>query len=341
MPAIRTALAVVALICLAACSGTGSLPSAAPGATSLVEATSSPEAPATASAEPEPTHIAAATAATVAIPSSSLTVDLGGETNGVAVCAGSVWVAVGAPRDEIVRIDPETGDVVGSIKDGSNLTCLDGEPWAAVGEHEIRHVDPETMETVASVPVNTWYVGVGAGSVWAPSGPTSSGSTRKRPRSWRRSRFMSGWTLPKLTATTTRCGPQSSWPTWSIASIQRRTRWSPRSPPATMRTASWSSRKRSGSAMPTKRRSRGSTRRPMRPCSWTGQDRGSGWARGADPSGRLRATEETSFDRPDDQPGGAAGARRWLALRHRCHGYHAVGIRRTRVRVRDPVQRAR
>ena len=170
MPAIRTALAVVALICLAACSGTGSLPSAAPGATSLVEATSSPEAPATGSAEPEPTHIAAATAATVAIPSSSLTVDLEGETNGVAVCAGSVWVAVGAPRDEIVRIDPETGDVVGSIKDGSNLTCLDGEPWAAVGEHEIRHVDPETMETVASVPVKTWYVGVGAGSVWAPSG---------------------------------------------------------------------------------------------------------------------------------------------------------------------------
>ena len=139
-------------------------------ATSLVEATSSPEAPATASAEPEPTHIAAATGATVAIPSSSLTVDLEGETNGVTVCAGSVWVAVGAPRNEIVRIDPETGDVVGAIKDGSNLTCLDGEPWAAVGGTEIRHVDPETMKTVASVPVNTYYVGVGAGSVWAPSG---------------------------------------------------------------------------------------------------------------------------------------------------------------------------
>ena len=165
----RTVVVAVALISLAGCGSIGGSPSTDPTTTLHPEATSSPEAPATSSAEPEPTHIAAATGAPVAIPSSSLTVDLGGETNGVAVCDGSVWVAVGAPRDEIVRIDPGSGHVIGTIKDGFNLTCLDGEPWAAVGD-EVRHVDPETMKTVASVPVKAYYVGVGAGSVWAPTG---------------------------------------------------------------------------------------------------------------------------------------------------------------------------
>ena len=104
------------------------------------------------------------------IPSDSLEVALQGETNGVAVCAGSVWVAVGAPRDGIVQIDPASGQVIREIEKGTNLACLDGQPWAAIGGSEIRHVSADTGETLASVPVNSFYVGTGAGSIWAASG---------------------------------------------------------------------------------------------------------------------------------------------------------------------------
>ena len=167
----RIVPAVVALLLVAGCVSVGGMPSAIPSASSSAVATSSPKAEATASSEPQAAHIPAATGVPVAVPRGSMTINLEGETNGVTACAGSVWVAVGAGRDEIVRIDPASGDVVGAIKDGFNLTCLDGEPWAAVGGAEIRHVNAETTGTVASVPVGTYYVGVGAGSVWAPSGP--------------------------------------------------------------------------------------------------------------------------------------------------------------------------
>ena len=168
----RTMPAVVALLLLAGCSSVGSSSPAIPAASSPPEETPFPERDvATPSPAPEAMHVPPATGVPVELPSNSMRVNLDGETNGVTVCAGSVWVAGGLGIDAIVRIDPASGDVVGSIDDGFNLACLDGEPWAAVGGAEIRHVNPKTMKTMASVPVSTYYVGVGAGSVWAPSGP--------------------------------------------------------------------------------------------------------------------------------------------------------------------------
>lgn len=166
----RISGAVVGLLLVAGCTSVNGSLSTKPTTAPPAAATSSPDAEATASPEAAVTHIAAASGNPVAIPSSSRTVLLEGETNGITVCHGSVWVAVGAPRDAEVRIDPDSGDVVGEIERGSNLACLDDEPWVAVGGAEIRHLDPDTMGTSASVPVSTYYVGVGAGSVWAPSG---------------------------------------------------------------------------------------------------------------------------------------------------------------------------
>ena len=165
-----TAGALVGLLLLAGCTNVNGSLSTIPSTPSPAAATSLPAAGTTASPEAAIPHIAAASGNPGSIPSSSTTVLLEGETNGITVCDGSVWVAVGAPRDAEVRIDPDSGGVVGEIEGGSNLACLDDEPWVAVGGAEIRHLDPDTMETIASVPVSTYYVGTGAGSVWAPSG---------------------------------------------------------------------------------------------------------------------------------------------------------------------------
>jgi glutamine cyclotransferase len=167
----KAALAVVALLLLAGCGSIGGSPSAILSTAPPAVPIPSLEAEATESPSPEATHIAVASGEQTELPSTTMTVNLDGETNGVTVCAGSVWVAGGHGIDAIVRVDPASGDVGGAIEDGFNLACLDGEPWAAVGGVEIRHVHADTLETVASVPVRTYYVGIGAGSIWAPSGP--------------------------------------------------------------------------------------------------------------------------------------------------------------------------
>ena len=258
MPAIRTALAVVALICLAGCSGTGSLPSAAPGATSLAEATSSPEAPATASAEPEPTHIAAATGAhrrhTEQQPDSR---PRGRDKRGHRLCrVGLGGCRCSRETKSSGSIPQRVTSLVRSrtVSTSPVLMVSHGRPSA---EHEIRHVDPETMKTVASVPVNTYYVGVGAGSVWAPSGPDV---VRIDPET---AEVVA--TIPVhewLDVTEVDGNDDAVWATVKEANLVYRI------DPATntvvaeipagdvSRTASWSSPKRSGSAMPTKRRSR-------------------------------------------------------------------------------------
>jgi DNA-binding beta-propeller fold protein YncE len=149
---------LVLLVALSACGSTpsGSLSSAS------IEATPSIAAQAT--------HVPLGPGTPGPIPSDSLKVSLGGETNGVVACAGWVWVAHGA-AEGIAQIDPGTGTVIGEIEGGTNLACSDGEPWAAVGGAEIRHVDAETRETLGSVAVaNAYYVWVGAGSIWAGSG---------------------------------------------------------------------------------------------------------------------------------------------------------------------------
>ena len=108
--------------------------------------------------------------APTSLPAGTIAVDLGGETNGVAVCGGSVWVAYYQGGDAIAQINPANGSVLGLVEGGLNLACFDGQPWAAVGT-AIQHIDPKTRAVLASVDVrNAYYVGVGAGSVWTPSG---------------------------------------------------------------------------------------------------------------------------------------------------------------------------
>ena len=105
-----------------------------------------------------------------AIPADSIKVDLGGETNGVAICGGSVWVQVNTGgSDSIAQVDPATGQELGRIDKGTNLACFEDEPWAAVGGEAIQHLDAKTRAVLASVDVEAFYVGTGAGSVWAPS----------------------------------------------------------------------------------------------------------------------------------------------------------------------------
>jgi streptogramin lyase len=86
------------------------------------------------------------------------------------VCAGWLWVQVYSGSDALVQIDPASGEVVGQIEGGTNLACFGGEPWAAVDGTAIQHLNAEGREVLASVAVKTYYAGVGAGSVWVPSG---------------------------------------------------------------------------------------------------------------------------------------------------------------------------
>ena len=158
-----------ALVLATGCTGVGS--SASPSLPASVEATPSTTPSVMYVPAASATHIPAAAGDPGPIPTDSITVDLGGETNGVTVCAGWVWVQVYSETDAIVQIDPDTGAVVDQVDGGTNLACFDGEPWAAVGGNEIRHLDPETRATLASIAVvNAYYVGSGAGSVWTASG---------------------------------------------------------------------------------------------------------------------------------------------------------------------------
>ena len=72
---------------------------------------------------------------------------------------------------------------------------------------------------MTSVPVSTYYVGVGAGPCGRLPAPMSSGSTPKLPRSWRRSN--SGVPGRHGSGRQRRRGWDGKEPTWSIASIRR------------------------------------------------------------------------------------------------------------------------
>ena len=105
-----------------------------------------------------------------ALPADSIKVSLGGETNGVSVCAGSVWVAVHTEAtDSVAQVDPVAGKVLGSIDGATNSACFAGEPWAAVSGTAIQHINPATRSAIAKVPLEAFYVGAAAGSIWAPS----------------------------------------------------------------------------------------------------------------------------------------------------------------------------
>lgn len=159
-PSTRAFVGAVVVLALTACAAAGGAASGTPSAPSSADAG--------ASEPPEVPHVPAASGEPGPIPSESIVVALGNETNSVTACGGWIWVQVYSGKDAIVQIDPGTGEVVRKIAGGNNVACLDGETWAAVGGTEVRHIDAETGKTIVSVPAQTYYVTAGAGSVWAP-----------------------------------------------------------------------------------------------------------------------------------------------------------------------------
>ena len=151
-------LLLARLGCLAVAFALSACGSGGPAATVV------PSSPAT------PAASSLATARPFAIPADSVKVSLGGETNGVTACAGFVWVQVHIEAADVVaQIDPASGKNLGLIDGATNLACFDDEPWAAVDGTAIKHLDPVTRAVIASVAVEAYYVGAGAGAIWAPT----------------------------------------------------------------------------------------------------------------------------------------------------------------------------
>jgi DNA-binding SARP family transcriptional activator/ABC-type transport system substrate-binding protein/streptogramin lyase len=93
-----------------------------------------------------------------------------GAGGGVAVGAGSVWVAQGLSR--ITRISPASGRVESSlaVADASYVTFGDGALWVANSDlGTLTKVDPSTGTVVATTRIGIWIccVAVAGGYVWA------------------------------------------------------------------------------------------------------------------------------------------------------------------------------
>jgi streptogramin lyase len=91
-----------------------------------------------------------------------------GVGGGVAIGAGSVWVAQGQSR--IARIDPASGRVEStvSIPDASEIAFGDGAIWAAASDlGTVTKIDPRTGTVVATARIGPWIccVAVGGGYV--------------------------------------------------------------------------------------------------------------------------------------------------------------------------------
>ena len=74
---------------------------------------------------------------------------------GIALGAGSLWVAVRDERDGLLRIDPVTGDVQDRYPIfATSVVANDEEVWAGgFGYGEIHRIDPDTNEVTVDVPV--------------------------------------------------------------------------------------------------------------------------------------------------------------------------------------------
>jgi YVTN family beta-propeller protein len=82
-------------------------------------------------------------------------IPIGGRPRGIAVAAGSVWVA---NRDDktLLRIDPSTQQVVRTIGLGAapaDITAGNGDVWVALDDEEVLRVDPGINDVVARIRV--------------------------------------------------------------------------------------------------------------------------------------------------------------------------------------------
>ena len=109
--------------------------------------------------------------AAAALAVSPATVDVGEANFGLAAAGGSVWVG-GLDRGDVVRVDPETGKVLGRVSIGVrvfNLVSAPGAVWAIANfTQTAARIDARSGRVTATVRVGTapYDVEWGFGSAW-------------------------------------------------------------------------------------------------------------------------------------------------------------------------------
>jgi len=109
--------------------------------------------------------------AAAALAASPATVDVGEANYGLAAVGGSVWVG-GLDRGDVVRVDPETGKVLGRVSVGVrvfNLASAPGAVWAIANfTQNAARIDARSGRVTATVRVGTapYDVEWGFGSAW-------------------------------------------------------------------------------------------------------------------------------------------------------------------------------
>ena len=175
--------AIVASIMVVAVSGCGTVGTSLKAPSSAAQSTA-----------PEVTHVPTGDGGPNSILNDTLTVALEGETNGVASCAGSVWVAVGAPRDAIVQINPSRGR--SSMRSNGERISRASTAILGLQSAEPKSVTSAPNRAKRSIPYpSTPSTSVRAGGRFGQRlGVMLFGSTRKPPRWSRSSRSTLGWT---------------------------------------------------------------------------------------------------------------------------------------------------
>ncbi len=96
--------------------------------------------------------------------------DLPSPANGVALGAGSAWVALSSPANSLARVDGESGEILALIEIGSGtggVTFSEGFAWVSSFEAgTVSQVDPATNEVVATIDVGAGATGMTSGSAW-------------------------------------------------------------------------------------------------------------------------------------------------------------------------------
>ncbi|MGH2488506.1 MAG: hypothetical protein ACRDFR_02655, partial [Candidatus Limnocylindria bacterium] len=158
-PAARSRLVVAAsiVLLLAACSGNTATPTE-----SAVGSTSPSAAPSAAHSGPPSTELSVRTEAEFSIEGADFPV----------VAFGAVWVVSAETEPAIVRIDPESNEVVAQIpvpgRGCNGATASPDAIWACASDG-IARIDPATNTVTTVVDVSTFgqaRLAFGAGSVW-------------------------------------------------------------------------------------------------------------------------------------------------------------------------------
>ncbi|HVF12448.1 MAG TPA: hypothetical protein VNA87_05110 [Actinomycetota bacterium] len=107
------------------------------------------------------------------------TIDIRGEPTAMATGFGGVWTHTVLQTNHLLKIDPETNDIVGKLPypgmGGSinGITAGAGSMWFALDNGSVLQVDPSGTKVIAKVRITKRCLGMityGAGSVWYACG---------------------------------------------------------------------------------------------------------------------------------------------------------------------------